>query len=132
MPTYIRGCDAKSWRSVDQSRTALNKERSRLRCSLEPALRSQITTLAEPYMLTIQGGQRSIEMQGEDDGQQRTHRRKPLRESRRARFLWQTQSGNGRASQLPDAGLALRLTDRQNGDGSVAFEGLRSSTELGE
>lgn len=95
--------------------------------------RSEITALAEPYMLTIQGGRRSIEMQGrqgEDQGQQRTNR--PKGESRRGWFLGQTQSGDGSASQLPDACLALRLMDRQNGGGSVAFEGLRFSTELGE
>jgi hypothetical protein len=94
--------------------------------------RSEITALGEPYMLTIQGGRRSIECQGKDQSQQRTNRPKPLRESRRGRFLGQTQSGDGSANQLPDACLALRFMDRQNGGGSVAFEGLRFSTELGE
>src|SRR5438874_5885400 len=62
MPTYIRGCDAKSERSVDQSWISLTKDRSRVPLLPRPDAPSEITALAEPYMLTIQGGGRSIEM----------------------------------------------------------------------
>ncbi len=62
MPTYIRGCDAKSERSVDQSWISLTKDRSRVPLLPRPDAPSEITALAEPYMLTIQGWGRSIEM----------------------------------------------------------------------
>src|SRR5437899_4694159 len=62
MPTYIRGCDAKSERSVDQSWISLTKDRSRVPLLPRPDAPSEITALPEPYMLTIQGGGRSIEM----------------------------------------------------------------------
>lgn len=38
--------------------------------------RSESTALPEPYMLTIQGGRRSIEMQGKDHSQ---HKDEPIR-----------------------------------------------------
>jgi hypothetical protein len=68
--------------------------------------RSEITALAEPYMLTIQGGERSmrdrgwtrVDRKGVKKPNKNTHRAKQLRESRRGRFLGQAQSGNGSAS----------------------------------
>ena len=55
MPAHIRGCDAKSARSVDQGRR-VKKNVSR---SLTPAVedaRPQITALRQPYMFTIGAG----------------------------------------------------------------------------
>ena len=58
MPAHIRGCDAKTARSVDQG--GANRDERPLRfIPAEEDAQPQITALTQPYMLTIRIGARS-------------------------------------------------------------------------
>ena len=66
---------------------------------------SGITALAEPYMLTIQAGERSMRIEDGEGGSKglkkaskARDRPKHLQQSRRGRFLGQAQSGDGSSS----------------------------------